>query len=170
MEHKGVITMHGNPLTLVGGEVKAGDKAPDFVVLDAGLQEKGLADFKGKVKLVSVTPSLDTPVCDTQIHWFEKDATAISPDVVVLNISADLPFAIKRFCSAGKIERVTALSDHRSVCFGEGYGVLIKELRLLARSIFVIGKDDVVRYAQVVSEQPSEPDYDAAIKAIKAAL
>jgi thiol peroxidase len=167
MERTGVITMQGNPLTLLGSPVKEGDKAPDFTVLDASLKAIGLADYKGKVKVISVTPSLDTPVCDVQIHWFEKDASSLSPDVEILNISVDLPFAIKRFCASGKIERVTALSDHRSVSFGEAYGVLIKELRLLARSIFIIDKNDVIRHVQIVSEQTNEPDYDAAIKALK---
>ena len=170
MERKGIITMHGNPLTLVGDEVKVGDRAPDFSVIDFWLSKKTLADYIGKVKLISVTPSLDTPVCDTQIKKFEKDATDLSSDVVVLNISVDLPFAIKRFCSTGKIEAVTALSDHRNVSFGEAYGVLIKELRLLARSIFVIGMDNVVRYVQLVNEQTNEPDYDAAIEAVKSAI
>ena len=170
MERKGIITMQGNPLTLAGNEVRAGDKAPDFSVLDSGMAEKSLADYKGKVKLISVTPSLDTPVCDLQINRFEKDATDLSSDVVVLNISVDLPFAIKRFCSTGSIDMVAALSDHRGVTFGEAYGVVIMELRLLARSIFVIGKDDIVRYVQVVSEQTDEPDYDAAIEAVKSAL
>ena len=170
MERKNMITMHGNPLTLVGNEIKAGDKAPDFSVLDAGLAEKSLADYKGKVKLISVTPSLDTPVCDLQVNRFEKDATNLSSDVVVLNISVDLPFAIKRFCSTGRIDRVTALSDHRYISFGEAYGVHIKELRLLARSIFVIGKDDIVRYVQVVSEQTNEPDYEAAMAAVKSSI
>jgi thiol peroxidase len=159
--------MHGNPLTLSGNPVKAGDKAPDFAVLDTEMKERGLADYSGMVKIVSVTPSLDTPVCDIQIHWFEKDASNMSKDVEILNISADLPFAIKRFCAAGGIDRVTVLSDHRSVSFGEAYGVLIKELRLLARSIFIIDKNDVVRYVQVVGEQTNEPDYDDAIKALK---
>jgi len=170
MERKGIITMHGNPLTLVGNEVKAGDKAPDFSVIDLALKDKSLADYNGKVKLISVTPSLDTPVCDLQINQFEKDATGLSSDVAVLNISVDLPFAIKRFCSTGSVEMVAALSDHRSVSFGEAYGVLIKELRLLARSIFVIDKNDIVRYVQLVNEQTNEPDYDAAIEAVKSAI
>jgi len=170
MERKGIITMHGNPLTLVGNEVKTGDKAPDFLVIDSEREEKSLADYKGKVKLISVTPSLDTPVCDLQINQFEKDATDFSSDVAVLNISVDLPFAIKRFCSTGSIDMVVALSDHRYVSFGEAYGVLIKELRLLARSIFVVDKNDIVRYVQMVNEQTNEPDYAAAIEAIKSAL
>jgi thiol peroxidase len=170
MERTGVITMHGNPLTLVGSEAREGVAAPAFTVLDAGLKERTLADYKGKVKLISVTPSLDTPVCDLQIHRFESDAAGLSSDVEILNISVDLPFAIKRFCSTGKIDRVAALSDHRNVSFGESYGVLIKELRLLARSIFIIGRDDVLRYARIVSEQTNEPDYDEVIKALKSVV
>jgi thiol peroxidase len=159
--------MRGNPLTLSGNQVKAGDRAPDFAVLDTEMNAKGLSDYKGKVKVISVTPSLDTPVCDIQIHWFENDASNMSKEVEILNISADLPFAIKRFCAAGGIDRVVVLSDHKSVSFGEAYGVLIKELRLLARSIFIIDRDDVIRYVQLVNEQTNEPDYDDAIKALK---
>jgi thiol peroxidase len=162
--------MKGNPLTLSGSPVRAGDKAPDFVVLDKDMKEKSLKDYAGKVKLISVTPSLDTPVCDIQIHAFEREATGMSDEAVVLNISADLPFAIKRFCSAGGIERVEALSDHRDLSFGNAYGEVIKELRLLARSVFVIDKNDAVRYVEQLSEVTDEPDYDAALKALKSAL
>ncbi|MDR1965177.1 MAG: thiol peroxidase [Synergistaceae bacterium] len=168
MERTGIITMRGKPLTLVGNRVEVGDKAPDFSVLDTDMTVKGLADFDGKIKVISVTPSLDTPVCDIQVHWFEQDASKVSQDVAILNISADLPFAIKRFCAAGGIERVTVLSDHRSASFGEGYGVLIKELRLLARSIFIVDRENVVRYVQIVGEQANEPDYEAAVGALKA--
>ncbi|MDR1651907.1 MAG: thiol peroxidase [Synergistaceae bacterium] len=170
MDRTGVVAMNGKPLTLSGRTPNVGDKAPDFRVLDTKLSVKSLADFAGKVKLISVTPSLDTPVCDLQIHWFESDASGLSQDVVILNISADLPFAIKRFCAAADIERVEVLSDHREVSFGEAYGVLIQELRLLARSLFVIDKDNVVRYVQIVSEQTNEPDYDDAINALKGVL
>lgn len=170
MDRHGIITMRGNPLTLSGNPVKAGDKAPDFVVLDKDLKEKSLKDYAGKVKLISVTPSLDTPVCDIQIHAFEKEAAGLSDDVAILNISVDLPFAIKRFCSVGGIERVEALSDHRALSFGNAYGELIKELRLLARSVFVIDKNDTVRYVEQLSEVTDEPDYDAALKALKSAL
>lgn len=170
MDRKGIITMRGNSLTLAGEPVKTGDKAPDFTVLDTDMSEKSLKDYKGKVKLISVTPSLDTPVCDIQVHWFEKDASELSEDVEILNISADLPFAIKRFCASGDVKKVAALSDHRSVSFGKSYGVLIKELRLLARSIFIIDRDDVIRYVQIVSEETNEPDYDAAIEALKSVV
>jgi thiol peroxidase len=162
--------MGGNALTLVGGGVKAGDKAPDFTVLDAKLAPKSLKDFAGKVKVISVTPSLDTPVCDLQIHWFNEDAANQPGDVVVLNLSMDLPFAIDRFCATKGIEKAQALSDHRDASFGAAYGVLIKELRLLARSIFIIDKQDVVRYVQIVPEQRNEPNYDDAIEALKTLL
>ena len=170
MERTGVITMMGNALTLVGPALKAGDKAPGFTVLDASLAPKTLEDFKGKIKVVSVTPSLDTPVCDLQLHWFNEDAAKQPDDVVVLNLSMDLPFAIKRFCATAGIEKALALSDHRDASFGTAYGVLIKELRLLARSIFIIDKDDVLRYVQIVPEQTNAPDYEGALKALKGLL
>ena len=170
MERTGVITMMGNALTLVGPALKAGDKAPGFTVLDASLAPKTLEDFKGKIKVVSVTPSLDTPVCDLQLHWFNEDAAKQPDDVVVLNLSMDLPFAIKRFCATAGIEKALALSDHRDASFGSAYGVLIKELRLLARSIFIIDKDDVLRHVQIVPEQTNAPDYEGALKVLKGLL
>ena len=170
MERTGVITMMGNALTLVGPALKAGDKAPDFTVLDESLAPKTLKDFKGKIKVISVTPSLDTPVCDLQLHWFNEDAAKQPEKVVVINLSMDLPFAVKRFCATAGIENVMALSDHRDASFGTAYGVLIKELRLLARSIFIIDKDDVIRYVRIVPEQTNEPDYEDAIKALDSLL
>ena len=131
MERKGIVTFHGNPLTLTGNEMKAGDKAPDFTVLDGELKEIGLKDFAGKMKVISVTPSLDTPVCDLQARRFNTEAAQLPADVAVINISMDLPFAISRFCTSAGIDKVKALSDHRDASFGNGYGVLIKELRLL---------------------------------------
>jgi thiol peroxidase len=170
MERTGIVTMQGNALTLIGEAVKVGEKAPDFVLLDEKLNQRSLGDYQGKVKVISVTPSLDTPTCDLQIHWFNEDAAKQPGDVVVLNVSMDLPFAIHRFCATNGIEKVFALSDHREASFGTGYGVLIKELRLLARSIFIIDKQNVVRYARIVSEQTGEPDYDDALKALKTLL
>jgi len=167
MERKGVIKFKGNPLTLTGNEMKVGDKASDFTVLDGELKETGLKDFAGKVKVVSVTPSLDTPVCDLQARMFNSEAAKLPADVAVLNISMDLPFAISRFCASAGIDKVKALSDHRDASFGNGYGVLIRELRLLARSIFIIDKDDVIRYIQIVPELSNEPDYEKALEALK---
>jgi thiol peroxidase len=166
MERTGVITFLGGPLTLLGPEIKVGQKAPDFTVLDNGLAPKSLKDFAGKTVVLSVTPSLDTPVCDAQLRKFNDSATKLGNDVVVLNISMDLPFANKRFCSVAGIEKAVTLSDHRDASFGTAYGVLIKELRLLARAIFVIGKDGVVKYAEVVPEVTHSPAFDKALAAI----
>lgn len=166
MERSGVITMKGKPLTVIGPDVRAGDRAPDFSVLDENLNIVSLADFAGKTKLISVTPSLDTPVCDLQLRRFNREAASMPRDVVVLNISMDLPFAVSRFCSTAGIDQAKALSDHRDASFGAAYGVLIKELRLLARSIFIIDKNDVVRYKEIVPEQSNHPDYEKALRVL----
>jgi thiol peroxidase len=167
MERTGVITFLGGPLTLVGPEIKAGDKAPDFTVLDNGLGAKTLADFAGKTVVLSVTPSLDTPVCDAQLRKFNVAAAGLGDDVAVLNVSMDLPFANGRFCTVAGIEKAQTLSDHRDASFGNAYGVLVKELRLLARAIFVVGKDGLVKYAEIVPEMTHHPDYDKALAAAK---
>jgi thioredoxin-dependent peroxiredoxin len=166
MERKEVVTMKGKPMTLIGPDIKPGDKAPEFTVLDGTLGEVRLRDFAGKTKIISVTPSLDTPVCDLQIRRFNHEAANLPHDVVVLNISMDLPFAITRFCTTAEIDRAKALSDHREASFGTMYGVLIKEMRLLARSIFIIDKDGVVRYKEIVQEQTNHPDYEKALSAL----
>ena len=166
MERNGIITMKEKPLTLLGPDIRVGDRAPDFSALDGSMGKVRLADFAGKVKVISVTPSLDTPVCDLQLRRFNHEAAALPRDVVVLNISMDLPFAIARFCTIAGIEKVVALSDHRAGSFGEAYGVLVKELRLLARSVFILDKDNVVRYREIVPEQSNHPDYQAALKAL----
>ncbi|OPY78246.1 MAG: putative thiol peroxidase [Syntrophus sp. PtaU1.Bin005] len=163
MERKGIVTFAGNPLTLVGNEVKVGDRAPEFTALDKDLTEVKLSDFAGKVKVISVTPSLDTPVCDLQARKFNEEAGTLGDGVSVINISMDLPFAIARFCTSAGIEKIRTLSDHRDASFGHAYGVLIKELRLLARSIFVIDPSDVIRYMEVVSEIADQPDYGKAL-------
>jgi thiol peroxidase len=167
MERIGIVTIHGNPLTLVGPELRAGDKAPDFTVLDSDLKEVRLKDFEGKIKVISVTPSLDTPVCDIQARRFNQEAANFSDDVAVLNISMDLPFAIARFCSAAGIDRVKTLSDHRDASFGSAYGILIKELRLLARSIFIIDRDNFIMLKEIVSEVTNHPDYEGVVNLIK---
>jgi thiol peroxidase len=167
MERTGVITMKGKPLTLTGTDINVGDKAPDFSVIDGNLTEVRLSGFaEGTIKVISVTPSLDTPVCDLQLRRFNHEAASLPRDVVVLNISMDLPFAISRFCTTADIDKARALSDHRDMSFGNAYGVLIKELRLLARSIFIIDKDNVVRYKEIVPEQSNHPDYDKALAAL----
>ncbi len=167
MERKGIVTLQGNPITLLGPELKLNTKAPDFSVLNQELSTITLSNFAGKIKVISVTPSLDTPVCDLQIRRFNQEASNLSGDVVVLNISMDLPFALARFCTTNGIDRVVALSDHRDASFGMNYGVLIKELRLLARAIFVIDKQDMLIYQQIVPEIKHEPNYVQALAALK---
>jgi thiol peroxidase len=164
------ITMNKKPVTLTGNNVKVGDKAPDFNVVDQNLQPKSLKDYAGKVKLISVTPSLDTPVCDMQARRFNEEAAKLGDNVAVLNLSVDLPFAIKRFCNAAGIDKVETLSDYKDVSFGENYGVLIKELRLLARSVFIVDDKDVVRYTEVVPEVTDEPDYETALNELNKLL
>lgn len=167
MSRTGEVTFKGSPLTLEGVGVKVGQKAPDFKVLSQDLKEKGLSDFKGKIKLIASVPSLDTPVCDTEIKRFNDEAVKVSKDVVIIFISMDLPFAQKRFCQEFDIDNVKTLSDHRDASFGNNYGVLIKELRLLARAVFIIAEDDAIKYVQLVRELSSPPDYDAALAALK---
>ena len=166
----GVITFVGNPMTLVGKEVKVGDKAPDFTLLDNGLAVKTLKDYEGKVKIFSVVPSLDTGVCDAQTRWFNQNVTALSDDVVVLTVSMDLPFAQKRWCGAAGVENVVTLSDHKDASFGTNYGFLIEELRLLTRGIVVDDKNDKVTYVEYVPEVTNALNFDAAVEAAKAAL
>jgi thioredoxin-dependent peroxiredoxin len=163
MERKGMVTFQGNPLTLIGNGLKAGDKAPMFTALDKDLKPVSLSDFKEKIKIISVTPSLDTPVCNLQATKFNKSASSLTPDVVLINLSMDLPFALARFCASEGIDKLITLSDHRDASFGLAYGVLVEELRLLARSIFVVDKTDTIRYMEIVPEMTKEPDYDTAL-------
>ncbi len=167
-ERKGVITFKGNPLTLIGSEVKVGDTAPDFKLLAKDLSEVTLASSKGKTRFISVVPSLDTPVCELQTKRFNEEASKLPANVVVLTVSMDLPFAQTRFCGAQHADKITCLSDHREASFGKAYGVLIKELRLLTRSIFIIGADDKVQYVEYVKEVTQHPDYDKALNSLKA--
>ena len=164
----GVVTFAGNPIALLGKEVKVGDKAPAFTLLDNGLGEKTLADYAGKVKVISVVPSLDTGVCDAQTRWFNQNVSKLGENVVVLTVSVDLPFAQKRWCGAAGIDQVETLSDHRDLSFGENYGFILEGLRLLSRGIVVIDKDDVVRYVEYVPEVTSAVNFDAAETATKA--
>jgi len=167
-ERSNVVTMKGNPLTLVGPEIKLGVAAPDFTVLDNGLQPVSLSSFRGKVVVLSAVPSLDTPVCDAQTRRFNQEASALGENVVILTISMDLPFAQKRWCGAAGVDRVQTLSDHRDASFGQAFGLLIKELRLLARAVYVVDAEGKVAYGQIVGEVTQEPDYDAALDAVKA--
>ena len=166
-ERKGIVTMQGNPLTLLGKELKTGDRAPDFTVLSNDLSPVGLSAYQGKTLIISSVPSLDTPVCDMETRRFNTEAEGLGSDVAVLTISMDLPFAQKRWCGNAGVKNVTTLSDHREASFGIGYGVLIKELRLLARGIFVVDSDGSIRYIQIVKEITDEPDYETVIKAVK---
>lgn len=170
MEKRDVVKAHGNPVTLTGAQLRVGDKAPDFTVLDGNLKEIRLKDFEGKIKVISVTPSLDTPVCDMQARRFNQEAAQLPDSVVILNISMDLPFAISRFCTTAGIDKVKAYSDHRDASFGNAYGVLIKELRLLARSIFILDKDNIICYIEIVPEVTSHTDYDKALKEVSSLL
>ncbi|AZB43933.1 thiol peroxidase [Bacillus sp. FJAT-42376] len=162
------ITFKGNSVTLPETEVKKGDKAPDFRVLANDMSEVTLADSNGKVRIISVVPSIDTGVCDAQTRKFNEEAAKLD-NVTVLTISNDLPFAQKRWCAANGLENVITLSDHRDLSFGEAYGVAIKELRLLARAVFVVNSSDEIVHAEYVSEATNHPDYEAAIEAAKAA-
>ncbi len=166
-ERTGIITMHGNHLTLKGNEVKTGDTAPDATLLDNDLNPVTISSCRGKVCVVSSVPSLDTPVCDLETRRFNQEAEALGEDVVILTVSMDLPFAQKRWCGAAGVERVVTLSDHRDASFGEAYGMLVKELRLLARAVHIIDREGVVRYIQIVNEMSEEPDYAKVIEEIK---
>lgn len=167
IERKNAVTFHGDPLTLMGEEVRVGDTAPDFTLLDNDMKPVSLSAFKGMKVILASVPSLDTPVCDMETRRFNAEAAAFGEDVKILTISMDLPFAQKRWCGAAGIDEVQTLSDHRDGAFGEAYGVLIKELRLLARAVFVISPDGVVEYVQYVPDITHEPDYDKALEAIK---
>ena len=166
-ERTGLVTMKGNPVTLVGNEVKAGDKAPDFTVVDNALKPVGLSAYRGKVLVISAVPSLDTGVCDTETRRFNKEAATLGDDVTILTISMDLPFAQKRWCGAAGVDRVVTLSDYQQASFGQAYGVLIKGLRLLARAVFVVDKGGTVRLVHLVPEIGTEPDYDAVLSAVR---
>jgi thiol peroxidase len=170
VERANVVTSKGAPLTLLGPEIKVGNKAPEFKVVGMDLADVESASYKGKVRVLSVAPSIDTSVCATQTRTFNEKASALSDDVVILGVSMDLPFALGRFCGAEGIERVVMTSDYKYRSFGEAYGVLIKELGLLARSVFVIDRQGKVVHVEYVREVPTEPDYEAALAAVKKVL
>jgi thiol peroxidase len=166
-ERTGIVTMKGNPLTLVGNQVKVGYAAPDFVVIDNNLAPVRFSSYRGKTCIISSVPSLDTPVCDTETRKFNGEASRLGPQISMLTISMDLPFAQKRWCGAAGVEKVQTLSDHRDASFGTAYGVLIKELRLLARAVFLVDQKGILRYVQLVKEVTTEPDYQAIWDALK---
>ncbi|CAM2968646.1 MULTISPECIES: thiol peroxidase [Salinicoccus] len=161
------VTFKGNPMTLRGEELKVGDQAPDFTALNTSLEQVSLSDFEGKRKLISVIPSIDTGVCSTQTKTFNERAAGVE-NVEVLTISNDLPFAQKRWTADEGLENAVTLSDHRDLSFGENYGVVMEELRLLARSVFILDEDNKVVYVEYVPEGTDHPDYDKAIEALEA--
>ena len=164
------ITFRGNPLTLAGRNIKEGAPAPNFRVVDGDLKDKGLSDYQGKIKIITSFPSIDTPVCDTQVKEFNKRASGLSDEIVVIGISKDLPFAQKRFCQDNDIKNVVTLSDYKFSSFGINYGLLIKELNLLGRSVIIVDKNNILRYIQRVKELTSAPDYDETLKKVQEAL
>lgn len=164
------IRFKGSPLTLVGRPAKAGVLAPDFRVISQDLKEISLAAFSGKIKILTSFPSLDTPVCDLQVKEFNKKAAGLSGDVAIVGISKDLPFAQARFCQDNEIKNISVLSDYRFSSFGINYGLLIKELNLLARSVIIVDKKDAIRYVQVVDELTTPPDYNDVLNNLKDVL
>lgn len=168
-ERPGAVTMRGNPLTLIGPELKAGDTAPDFEALSTSLQPVRLADSAGKTRILSVVPSLDTPVCDLQTKRFNEEAGKLGDAVIVYTISADLPFAMNRWCGAADAKNVECLSDHRGMAFGNAYGTHIKELRLDARAVFVVDPNGRIVHSEYVKELSEHPDYDAVLSAARSA-
>lgn len=170
MARHGAVTFKGNPLTLAGEEVKVGASAPDFDLLffkDGGMHHIRKADLQGKPSIISVVPSLDTPVCQVQTRTFNQRLTALGGKINAVTVSLDLPFAMNRFCGAEGITALQVGSDYMDRDFGKAWGVLIEELKILARAVFVLDKDGVVRYAQVVKEVAEEPNYDAALAALE---
>lgn len=167
MERDDAVKMKGNPITLIGPELKKGDKAPNFRCVETFGSEIGLESFGDGVKVFNVVVSVDTPVCDVQIRRFNEEAAELSESVQIITVSMDLPFAQSRYCAAAEVERVRTASDYQYASFGEAYGVLIKENRLLARAIFVVGRDNTLEHVEYVSDIVNEPDYEAALAAVK---
>jgi thiol peroxidase len=165
MERPGATTLKGNPMTLVGPELKVGDPAPEFSVVDGSLKEVTLASTGATTRIFSVVPSLDTPVCDAQTRRFNEESIRL-PGIDIYSISMDLPFAQKRFCNSFAVDHVKMLSDHKDASFGQAYGTLIKELRIESRAIFVVSPDNKIKYVEYVREVGSHPNYDAVIDAV----
>lgn len=171
-ERRGAATFKGNPITLIGHEVKVGDKAPDFRLRKSAFSDERvtLADFQGKVKLISVVPSLDTAVCDAQTRRFNEEASKLGDEIAIITVSCDLPMAQARWCGAAGVDRITLLSDYYDHQFGEAYGVYIKEFGLDHRSIFVLDRENMVRYIEIVPDVTEHPQYDEAIAAVRGLL
>jgi len=166
-ERAGLVTMGGKPVVLLGAALATGDVAPDFTAVGNDMQSVKLSQFKGKVVVVSAVPSLDTPTCNIETRRFNAEAAGLGPDVQIVTVSMDLPFAQKRWCGQAGVERVLTVSDYRTAEFGQAYGVLIKDLRLLARAVFVVDRQGVIRYIQLVNEVGSEPDYAPILEAVR---
>lgn len=158
------INWRGTPVNLSGNEVKAGDPAPDCELVANDLSPVRLSSYQGKIRILSSVPSLDTPTCDMETRKFNDMAASMHADTVILTVSMDLPFAQKRWCGAAGVDKVITLSDHLKGEFGQAYGVMIEGKRLLARAVFLVDRDGVVRHVEVVSELANEPDYDAILK------
>jgi thiol peroxidase len=167
--NKRTTTIKGKPYTLAGPEIKVGQKAPDFTLTAIDFSEISLSQSKGQVRLLSVVHSLDTGVCDLQTQWFEEEA-GVYQEVVIYTISMDLPFAQARYCGAKAIKNLKTLSDYKQASFGTDYGVLIQDLRLLSRAVFIIDANDIVRYVEYVPEVGQAPAYDKAIAALNQIL
>ena len=166
-ERTGIITMKGNPLTLLGNEVNIGERAPDFIALDPNLTPIKFSSYQNKICVISSVPSLDTPVCDMETRKFNEEASKLGDKIQILTISMDLPFAQKRWCGAAGVSKIQTLSDHRDAQFGLAYGVLIKELRLLARALFLVDQKGILRYTQLVKEITNEPNYEEILSELK---
>lgn len=167
MAQERTVSFKGSPITLIGPTLKAGDQAPDFNLNKNLLESVSLKDYAGKIKLISVVPSIDTGVCDAQTRRFNEEAAGLGDNVVVLTVSADLPFAQGRWCAAAGVDRVVMLSDYKDNSFGQAYGVLIKEFALDMRAIFVVDSEDKIAYVEVLEEMTEHPNYEAAIAAVK---
>jgi len=161
------VKMRGNPLTLVGPEIKVGDTAPDFTVQKSLTEKLTLEDLNDKVKIFNVVLSIDTPVCDKQTRKFNEEAASLGDDVEIVTFSADLPFALSRYCGAAGIDKIKAVSDYKELSFGNAYGVLIDEFKLLTRAIFVVDKDNIIKYVEYVEEVTEEPNYDSALEVVR---
>jgi len=166
-ERPAAVMFGGKPATLLGRELKVGDAAPDFTAVGNDLKPVSLSQFKGKVVVIASVPSLDTPVCDLETRRFNAEASKLGDDVVILTVSMDLPFAQKRWCGAAGVDKVITVSDHRDASFGTAYGVLIENIRLLARAVFVVDRQGVIRYVQLVRDTGTQPDFAPVLDAVK---
>jgi thiol peroxidase len=169
-ERTGIVTVVGKPVTLLGDEVRSGDHAPDFYAVKNDLSTFRFSELRGKTVIIAAVPSLDTPVCDLEAQTFNERAMELAEGVVVLVISMDLPFAQRRWCGDHGADRIVTVSDHRDASFGTAYGVLMKESRLLARSVFVVDRDGIVRYVEIMDDISHQPDFEAALAAARELL